>query len=505
MKYPIGIQDFESLRTGNYVYVDKTPFIEKLIQTGKVFFLSRPRRFGKSLFINTLKYFFLGKKELFTGLYIEDKVEWESRPVIHLDFSSEAWKEVGLREYMLGMLDEHAIHYQIDLKGNSLAKRFQELITFLPQKPVILIDEYDKPILHFIGVDNAKAEENRAIMREFYSILKPLEGTIHFLFITGITRFAKTSLFSDMNHLMDLTIHSHFTAICGYTQTEMDLYFNEAYKDGAEISQVSISDFKEQIKSWYNGYRWDARMPTVYNPFSILSFFTDNGNFQNYWFASGMPTFLINTINKNGDYNFNEIKASDIQLNNFTIKNLNSITLMFQAGYLTIKSKKDEDYVLVYPNMEVKRSLLAVILSDKVKEDDSGVMIRQLRYYFEERQEKEIKKTFDVLFAKIPNQIFKKKSEFYYHSILVVALQLLGCYIDAEVSINEGRIDAVVKTQKYIYIIEFKVDQSAGVAIEQIKEKGYHIPYLHDDRKILLMGVNFMSKKVESLVIEELN
>jgi len=504
LKYPIGIQDFESLREGGYLYVDKTMFIEKLINTGKSFFLSRPRRFGKSLFINTLKYFFQGRKDLFAGLYIENKVPEFSRPVIHLDFSSEAWKEIGLRNHMLDMLLEHAENQNVSLTKLSLSERFSELITSLSQKPVILIDEYDKPILHFIEVDNAKANENREIMREFYSILKPLEGDIHFLFVTGITRFSKASLFSDMNHLKDLTINSHFAGICGYTQTELNDYFKNPIAEIATSKGLETEEFKLQIKKWYNGYKWNIDADKVYNPFSILNFLDDGtGEFINYWFASGLPTFLINTINKNQDYDFEEVKASEILLNNFTIEKLNSLTLMFQGGYLTLKDKVDEDYTLVYPNLEVKRSLLAVILSDKMNEDDAGVMLRQLRNYFENRQEKEIRKTFEAIFAKIPNQIFNRKYEFYYHSILVVAMQLLGCYVDAEVSVSDGRVDAVVKTKKYIYIIEFKVDQTAGIALDQVKEKGYATAYQTDGRTILLLGINFLKKKVESFVIEE--
>jgi len=504
LKYPIGIQDFASLREGGYVYVDKTMFIEKLVQSGKSYFLSRPRRFGKSLFINTLKYFFQGRKDLFSGLYIEDKVDENPRPVIHLDFSNESWKELGLRKHIENILIEEANKISIEFENVGLGNKFRQLIHSQSQKPAILIDEYDKPILHFIGVDNARANENREIMREFYSILKPLEGDIHFLFVTGITRFSKASLFSDMNHLADLTMNEDFATICGYTADDLNNIFGEDIAYLAERNEVSLADFKDKIREWYNGYRWHWRSQKVYNPFSILNFLGGKGDFINYWFASGLPTFLINTINKNGDYDFDEVIASEIQLNNFTIEKLNSITLMFQAGYLTLKDKVEEDYTLVYPNHEVKRSLLAVILSDKMNEDDAGVMIRQLRHHFENRQEKEIRKTFEALFAKIPNQIFNRKYEFYYHSILVVAMQLLGCYIDAQVSVNDGIIDAVVKTKNYIYIIEFKVDQSESIALNQIKEKAYYSAYQTDGRTILLMGVNFLKKKVESFVIEEL-
>jgi len=503
LKYPIGIQDFEKLRLGDFVYVDKTIFIEKLLSLGTTFFLSRPRRFGKSLFLNTLKYFFHGRKDLFAGLYIENQVT-EVRPVIHLDFSSEAWKEIGLRNHMLNMLLEHAKCQNISLTANSLSERFRELITSLPQKPVILIDEYDKPILHFIGVDNARANENREIMREFYSILKPLDANIHFLFITGITRFSKTSLFSDLNHLSDLTINEDFATICGYTSEELNNTFIEDIETLSKRNEIDLNLFQEKIREWYNGYLWHWRSPKVYNPFSILNFLGGKGDFQNYWFASGLPTFLINTINANGDYDFEEIEVPETLLNNFSIEKLNSITLMFQAGYLTIKDFKDSLYTLVYPNREVKNSLLEAILADKSQDDLILPAIVKLRNYFENRQEKEIRKTFDTLFAKIPYQIFNEKYEFYYHSILVVAMQLLGCYIDAEVSVNDGRIDAVVKTKNYIYIIEFKVDQSAGMALEQIKENSYYRSYQSENKQVLLMGVNFLEKKVESFVVEEL-
>ena len=411
--------------------------------------------------------------------------------------------EKSIRLALQNIYIEHNLTFDESLPLKTI---FKVLILSLPQKPVILIDEYDKPILHFLGQNDAKANENREIMREFYSILKPMEGNIHFLFITGITRFSKTSLFSDMNHLMDLTIQRNFSSICGYTQSELEFYFTDTVTEMAKESNKDLNEFWQEIKVWYNGYRWDIKADSVYNPFSMLQFLAEgSGEFKNYWFASGMPTFLIHTINKNGDYDFDEIRASELLLNNFSIERLSSITLMFQAGYLTIKDKIEEDYILVYPNQEVKRSLLAVILSDKVNEDDSGVMVRQLRNFFEDRKEQDIRKTFDVLFAKIPHQIFNEKYEFYYHSILVVAMQLLGCYLDTEISVNDGKIDAVVKTKRYIYVIEFKVNQAAGIALNQIKEKAYTNSFLLDGRQILLMGVNFMRKKVESFVIEELN
>jgi len=500
-KYPIGIQDFEKLRTNNFVYVDKTMYIEQLVNGSTNYFLSRPRRFGKSLFMSTLKYVFQGRKDLFAGLYIEDKIEWKAKHVIHLDFSNEAWKELGLKKHLINMLNEHACLLNIELKKESLADKFKELITSCEDSPVLLIDEYDKPILHFIGVDNERANANREIMREFYSVLKPLEGNIHFLFITGITRFSKTSLFSDMNHLKDITINKIYTGICGYTQSEMDFYFEEVYQACAISKGKTLHDFKQEVKIWYNGYRWFENTETVYNPFSILNFFDDGGEFQNYWFNSGMPTFLINTLNQNGDYDFEEVDVDELALSNFSIENLKSTTLMFQAGYLTIKDRKEDIYTLVYPNMEVKKALLASVLSDKSFEDSSLPLIYKLREFFEKKELEEIRDAIDGLFANIPHQIFNAKSEYYYHSIILVAFQLLGCIADAEVSTLRGRIDAVVKTKKYIYILEFKVNQNAEIALAQIKDRAYYKKYHNDGREIILLGINFENKEIKDFLV----
>jgi len=499
-KYPIGIQDFEKLRSNEFAYVDKTKYIYQLLQGSSNYFLSRPRRFGKSLFVSTLKYLFQGRKDLFAGLFIEDKIEWKARPVIHLDFPQIEFEDnfkIGIENRLKKIYAD----FNLQWEDRSIKSAFENLILSLPEKPVILIDEYDKPILHFIGKNNAQADANREVMRELYSILKPLEGNIYFLFITGITRFSKTSLFSDMNHLKDITINKNYTGICGYTQTEMDFYFADVYKSIAESKGITLAAFKQEVKTWYNGYCWYENTETVYNPFSILNFFDDGGGFQNYWFNSGLPTFLINTINKNGDYDFESVEVDELSLSNFSIENLDSKTLMFQAGYLTIKDKKEDLYTLVYPNMEVKKALLATILNDKSKEDSSLPHIYKLREYFANKDFEEIQYSLDGLFANIPFQIFDAKSEHYYHSIILIAFQLLGCIADAEVSTSRGRIDAVVKTKNYIYVLEFKVKHNAEIALEQIREKAYTKKFNLDGREVICIGVTFENKEIKQFLV----
>lgn len=501
-KYPIGIQDFEGLRKSDYVYVDKTIYIHQLISSGKNYFLSRPRRFGKSLFLSTLKYLFQGRKELFTGLFIEDKIAWEARPVIHLDFT-----EIDIvRDFEKSIrltLEDYYEFFNIEIiEDLPLKTLFKNLILALPEKPVILVDEYDKPILQFIGVNQEKAEENRAIMRELYSILKPLEGNIHFLFITGITRFSKTSLFSDMNHLFDITIEKSLACICGYTEAELYYNFGERIQYIANEKNITEDALKAEIKLWYNGYKWHQKADSVYNPFSILQFMSSgSGDFQNYWFNSGLPTFLIHTLNQNGDYDFESVDVDELALSNFNIDNLDSITLMFQAGYLTIKDRKEDLYTLVYPNMEVKKALLTTILNDKSKEDSALPHIYKLREYFENKDFEEIQYCLDGLFANIPNQIFDIKSEHYYHSIILIAFQLLGCIADAEVSTSRGRIDAVVKTKNYIYVLEFKVKKNAEIALEQIRENSYTKKYNLDDREVICIGVTFENKEIKQFLV----
>jgi hypothetical protein len=399
------------------------------------------------------------------------------------------------------MLNASAAEHGIVLKSSTIQSRFRELLGSLQSRAVILVDEYDKPILHYIGVEDDLAEQNRETMRNLYSVLKPMDGHIRFLFITGITRFSKTSLFSDMNHLDDISMNGHYACICGYTQAELDSYFGEDIDKLALRVGKDKAEYREEVRRWYNGYRWDADADSVYNPFSILKFVTDTGKFSSFWFDTGLPTFLLNTMDRNGDFDFDEVRASFEELNNFSIRDLQTVTLMFQAGYLTIKELNGDLYTLVYPNWEVRRSLLASILGHTTKVSGPAPLVQRLREYFERRDLEEVRYCIDSLLENIPYVIFSKKEEKFYQSVLVVAFQLLGCYADAEVLTARGRIDVVLKTRSYIYVMELKVAKGAEVALEQIRSRAYERKFHNDGREVICIGINFEDKAIKEFVV----
>ena len=355
-KYPLGLQDFEGIRQKDRLYVDKTKFITQMDEEGKYFFLSRPRRFGKSMFVSTLDCLFKAKKELFTGLDIEDKWDWSVKyPIIRISFSNIGHTEMGLQIAIRNELDKIAKSYQLVLTEESVSRKFEDLIEKLQPlgKVVILIDEYDKPILDYLGTNDDLAIQNRNILKSFYSVLKDSDNYLRFLFITGVTKFSKVSIFSELNNLTDLTLHPHYGGICGITQAELEENFKE------ELKIHSADD----IKDWYNGYTWD-RKTYVYNPFSLIGFF-ESGEFKNFWFESGSPTFLINLMLKKGLYDVENVEIDGIIINEFNIINLNPYSVLFQAGYLTIKDYDalGDVYHLVSPNREVRQSLQIFLIN----------------------------------------------------------------------------------------------------------------------------------------------
>jgi hypothetical protein len=499
---PTGQQDFSTLRTENLVYVDKTEFIYKLL-TKQVpfFFLSRPRRFGKSLLINTLKELFAGRKELFQKLYIYDKIDWITYPIIHIDCSKLGFKELGMKYALENRLKEIAKEYQIQLNENALGLLFAELIKKLFEKTnlkvVILVDEYDKPITDVLEQgDNKQAHENREVLRMFYSIVKGSSAYIRFMFLTGITRFTKVSLFSDLNNLVDITFDDNFHNLLGYTQNELESYFQEHIHAIAQKQNISTSQLLTTIKSWYNGYSWNGS-DKVYNPFSILRFL-DSGKFMNYWFESGTPKMLINLLRKEWLYDLRNLKASMSLISNFDIDNLNPETLLFQTGYLTISEvDKYDRFVLNYPNKEVEQSMLQYLLADYAHNQRNVALSYEIITAIENNDMDYLCQTLNQLFAAIPYQIFQNHSEAYFHSIIFIALKLCGYYIESEVSVATGRIDAVLTYENRIYLFEFKLDQNASIALEQIQNKDYFKKYLHAGKELYLVGINFSSAKKE--------
>jgi hypothetical protein len=512
-KLPIGIQSFEKIRTENYLYVDKTEQIYNLLNNAGYFFLSRPRRFGKSLLINTLKEIFLGNKDLFKGLFIEDKIEWNTYPVVHFDFAVGDYKQIGLYNYLQQKIIQNAAEYQLEIEAASIGFALEELILKLykkyNQQVVLLIDEYDKPIIDFLSDEELHiAEENNKIMKSFYSPIKSLDNELRFFFLTGVSKFTKVSVFSDLNHLNDITVDENFSTLVGYTQKEVEFYFDEHINKLAKKYKLDKNETLKELKDWYNGYSWTGE-ETVYNPFSIMNAL-QKSNFNNYWFATGTPTFLVKLMRK-GNYYDMDNQIMDIQsLGNFDITDIQPITVLFQTGYLTLVEDLEMNvYRLGYPNREVKNSMINMLLNSYSfhKEGFSIPLVVELKQAFLKQDFDKLFIHFTTLFSKIPFQIFEQYKESYYHTIIFLTFELLGFYIDAEVNTSKGRIDAVVKSKEAIFIFEFKVNATPQIALDQIKEKKYADKYLtekENGKTIFLLGVNFKNKTEIEYLVEEI-
>jgi len=502
-KLPIGIQTFKDIIEDNCYYVDKTRFIEKLTD-GKYFFLSRPRRFGKSLFLDTLKEAFSGNRELFKGLYLYDKWDWDKRyPVIKISFGSGGFRtpedlKIKLEEHLLSIKSQ----YKIDLAYPSIEGRFKEAIEKVYEKcnkkVVVLVDEYDKPILDVIdNVDVAK--ENREILKGFYGVLKDADPYLKLVFLTGVTRFSKVSIFNGLNQLHDITLSSEFATICGYTQEDLETVFADRIKDFD----------KEEVKRWYNGYSWLGEK--VYNPFDILLLFAEK-MFRSYWFETGTPTFLIRLFQKHRFYlpNLEELKVGEEILSNLDIDNIYPENLLFQSGYLTIKDLFRQGhryvYVLTYPNIEVKTSFNDAFLLYLYPYSDvkNNTQIRLYEAVSDNRIEG-IKQELNSFFASIPHDWYRNNDiesyEGYYASIVYALFVGAGFDVVAEDVTNRGRIDLSVTFRDRAYVIEFKVveDDAEKKALDQIREKRYYEKYIGRYKEIYLIGIEF-SKSNRNIV-----
>ena len=496
-KLPIGIQDFGKLREGGFVYVDKTELIYQLTQGGGYYFLSRPRRFGKSLLVSTLAELFRGHQTLFEGLWIHDRWDWQQTyPVIELHLNQGTYKVTGLEAFLTEELAIQAQAYGIDLQGSAYPSQLKYLITTLSKKygrVAVLIDEYDKPILDYLD-DIEQAKANREVLKNFYSVLKPLDPHLRFVLLTGVSKFSRVSIFSELNNLKDLTLHWQYSALLGYTQDELEHYFAD------RINQLA-PDFGgreallAQIKQWYNGYTWDAEH-YLYNPFSILSFF-DQGRFQNFWFETGTPTFLVKLLERKRQYDLTEIRVDEAVFSSFELDRIDPNALLFQTGYVTITSAEDKPiYTLSYPNREVRDSLLRYLLAEYTQSYASEVPVRaqQMKQALQQEDLAGFVQALNSLFASIPYQIFIADKEAYYQSVTFLALSLVGTFVRVEVSQAKDRPDAVVHTPNVIYVLEFKLDSSAKTALEQIKERGYAQPYVGGEKIVRAVGLNFNAK-----------
>jgi hypothetical protein len=502
-KLPIGIQDFEKLREGDFVYVDKTELIHPLTQHSSTFFLSRPRRFGKSLLVSTLRYLFEGRRDLFQNTWIESRWNWEEKyPVIRLSLDALAHKEVGLQSGLIRALRFNGDLLQVPIHADDPAVAFQQLIKGAAAKHgkvVILIDEYDRPIIDYLDPEElAQAIENRNILKSFFSILKSEDSNIRFLFLTGISKFSKVSIFSDLNHLYDLSPDPHYNNLCGYTQAEIEHYF-------APILAEMPADTLPKMREWYNGYSWNAR-EFVYNPFSVLCFFRSR-DFQNFWFSTGTPTFLIKRLSHTFQYALDDLEVDANALEAYELDKLEPIPLLFQTGYLTIKEKTAFDtFILKYPNREVEQSMLRLLLAEYSQQTSVLPQLAQLSAGLNANDLNKVLSLIHGLFKSIPNQLFIANREAYFHSVIYLAFKLLGIYIQAEVNSSNGRLDAVVHTPERIFIFEFKLHESAAQALQQIKTRDYAAAFRHWNKPIIGIGVQFseVEKWLQDWVSEEL-
>lgn len=507
---PIGIQSFSELRTRDMLYVDKTQAIHRLISTGKYYFLARPRRFGKSLTLSTIRAVYEGQRELFEGLWIEDQWDWtQTHPVIQLSINKLDYQGKGLEAALQEGLHYHANHYHIELLGNTAKSQFAELLEKLATqvgKVVLLIDEYDKPLIDYLD-DIPQAKANQQVMKTFYSVIKDSDAYLQFLLITGVSKFSKVSIFSDLNHLFDLTFAREAAALTGYTQTELEHYFTPYMPEVEENLALDRPALLEKLRGWYNGYSWDGRT-RVYNPFSILNFFRA-GDFRNFWFETGTPTFLLKLLLEQNLYKLDNLTVHERTFSSYDIEYLQAIPILLQTGYLTLKAKLEHGlYTLDYPNSEVRESLLDYIISDlrELHTPMSSPMVVDLHRAFAANDLEQVIKLVKSIFKTIPSHIFIAKAEHYYHSLIYLVFFYLGQYTESEVNTNDGRLDCVVQTPTHIYVIEFKLDQSAETALQQIKDKGYAEKYRADPRAKVLVGINFSSelKTVEGWKVEAL-
>ena len=496
-KYPIGIQDFRELRIGNYLYVDKTKQIYDLIEHGKYFFLSRPRRFGKSLLLSTIKYLFQGEKELFKGLWIDGKFDDQPYPVLHFSFSTLGYQDIGIKEALYQALNTQAEFFNIELTKKGIGPRFAELIRTLAgdRQVVLLIDEYDKPLVDYID-QIEQAEENRSALKSFFSIIKDADPYIRFFLITGVSRFSKVSLFSDLNHLRDISLHPAHTSIAGYTQDELDHYFGDEFERIGKGNGISSELLGQKIQKWYNGYQWTIG-ERIYNPFSILNFF-DSGRFANYWWDTGTPTFLIKQLRKGFHYDLEGLEFGYDIFESYTLENLEWRSLLFQTGYLTLIEYDPEVrlFLLSYPNQEVKDSMFRYLLA-AFREGETGAsqaLYANIKRSLDANDMPRLMGLIDTLFSTIPYQIFNEKQEKFFNAVLHLTFQGLGLLTQSEVSTSKGRVDTVVYSKSNIYIIEIKLDGSADSAMTQIRDQRYGDAFLNQAKEVIAVGINFSSE-----------
>lgn len=517
MKYPIGIQTFDKIIDGGYVYVDKTDLIYQLVQ-GNIYFLGRPRRFGKSLLVSTLEQYFRGNKELFKGLAIDKlETEWKQYPVFHIDFSTGNYLNDGVLEDVLSdNLTEWETQYEVAKTSNDLGLRFQKVLRAAHEKTglgaVVLIDEYDKPILDVIELDYQVEhlgkmirleEKHRNIMKSFYTTFKGADADLRFVFLTGVTKFSQISMFSGFNQPADISLSRNYEALCGITKDELEKYFAEPIAEIAQIYHCTEEEMLQKLKMKYDGYHFSEKMVDVFNPFSLLNAFY-NMKLGGYWFKSGTPTYLVRLLN-HFDENLDELVGKYYgvpQFDDYKADIEKPLPMIYQSGYLTIKDydQDTESFLLDIPNNEVREGLLTILANAylQAKEDSASWLITSV-HQLKQGKLQEFMDSLTAFLASIPYSVRRRNDEReyerYFDYTFYLLLRMLSCYmLFREKETSKGRADCVYETPNDVYIFEFKLDGSAEGALLQIEDKGYAKEYAIDSRHIHQIGVNFSSK-----------
>jgi hypothetical protein len=519
MKKLLGINtsSFRILREDNYVYVDKTKWIHKLITTGRAYFLSRPRRFGKSLTISTLKELFGGNKKLFKGLHIEDKWDFKAYPVLVFDFNkignstTDAFQD-NIR-FLLGRFYEEN---SINIPGtDDIIMLFSELITSLcrkyNQRVVILVDEYDKPIIDHLGHGEAcidTAGKNRHLLKILFGALKEsgVTDSLEFVFVTGVSRFSKISIFSEWNNLKDITMLGAYADFLGYTDDEIKIYFEDYLLEFCKDKGMDIDECLGELSNKYDGYRFSKETARVFNPVSLMNCLMDK-EFNNYWFSTATPAFLVNLL-KEKDYfipDLEQVEAGAFMLENFDIENIDIEPMLFQTGYLTIKDFDGTLYYLSYPNEEVKKSFNEILLKNISEKSGTIAFSQKLGKAFKNNDYENVEFFINAIFNEIPYPHFKNADENYFHTIIYMALSLIGFNTKSELLNSRGRLDLALIFPDKVFVIEFKCNAPASTAINQIKEKSYHEKWINKGKNVILCGISFdtENRKVKEILFED--
>ena len=512
--YPVGVQNFEKVILGGYEYVDKTALIYELFNTGSYYFLSRPRRFGKSLLLSTLEAYAQGKKELFKGLALEKlERDWTVYPVLHMDLNTEKYDTQASLENKLELtLKQWEGEYGYNPDEYSVATRFEGVIRRACEQTgrrvVILIDEYDKPMLQAIG-NEALQNEYRSTLKAFYGALKSMDGCIRFALLTGVTKFGKVSVFSDLNNLMDISMDDRYVEICGISEKEVHAYFEEDIHALATATGLTYEETCAELKANYDGYHFTENAVGMYNPFSLLNTFAKK-KFGSYWFETGTPTYLVELL-KLHHYPIEDLEhivTSQPVLDSIDTASTDPIPVIYQSGYLTIKgyNKMFENYTLGFPNREVEQGFFKFLLPNYASVSVSKSPY-QIQCFVEEVMAGKVDDFFDrlkTMFADIPYELARDR-EVHYQNILYIIFKLMGFYVQVEYHTSRGRIDLVLQTQDYVYVMEFKLNGSADEALAQIREKGYAAPFAKDSRTVYRIGVNFSDelRNIQEVKVEQ--